>query len=267
MSNFESKEFYSVGYEPLFSKCEEAIRMCEFTLEESEPAMGRIQAKTKMNLWTLFGEDITIFVSKDGSVSADSQCSQFFDYGKNKENIEKFFTNLRMLLNSSPVRNFSANNAPAPPPVQNSSVELLDKHNVREETRIVGTEEMPLDNRQGSHDLTIEHEFSKMVSNQLSVKTSGEINLKVGFDLLALKNEILAKLSREIGNNLEETVTRRCKLTFVVKPKDFIIYKIIWKQKRFIGDYEIMFNNQRQLIPFEASFGLEYEISSRPGVK
>lgn len=46
-----------------------------------------------MNLWS-WGEDILLRVSPEGVVYVESRCATFtqcFDWGKNRENVERFF--------------------------------------------------------------------------------------------------------------------------------------------------------------------------------
>ncbi len=58
--------------------------------------------KTPMNIRT-FGENININVFPDGTVHVKSQCSQSFDWGKNKVNIQTFFDELQKVIEGKSV--------------------------------------------------------------------------------------------------------------------------------------------------------------------
>lgn len=89
-------------YDLLFSKCIEAVHDSGFELLISELNSGRIEAKSGMGLRS-FGENITIQVNKkSGSVhvfSKSALSTTMFDWGKNRDNVTKFFEHLSSLLN------------------------------------------------------------------------------------------------------------------------------------------------------------------------
>jgi hypothetical protein len=266
LPKFESQKNYSVRHDILFIKCQEAVGLCKFVLKDSNHASGQLIAKTKLNLWS-WGEKVTIQVYQDGSVAVISACiAQIVDYGRNQRNVEQFFNTLNHLLGevsvSHPVPAIPS--APHAQPVSRApSLQILQERDVKELTKIVGVEELPLDNRFGSDELTVEHEFSKTVRNEVVIETGSGIQGKIGFDLFSiLKNEISASLSKKTGQTFEETISRRCTLTFTVKPGDSVTYKVIWKQKYLSGKYEVAINTQPLLVPFNAGFGLEYEVST-----
>jgi hypothetical protein len=272
LPKFEAQKSYSVRHDILFIKCQEALSLCKFVLKDSNHLSGQLIAKTKLNLWS-WGEKVTIQVYQDGSVAVISACTvQLVDYGRNQKNVEMFFNTLNNLLGevsisrqvpAIPSTPSSPSAPPAQPVSQSPSVQILQEHDVKELTKIVGVEELPLDNRFGSDELTVEHEFSKTVRNEVVIETVRELQGKVGFDLFSiLKNEICAKLSKQMGQTFEESISRRCTLTFTVRPGDFVTYKVIWKQKYLSGKYEVAINTQPLLVPFNAGFGLEYEIST-----
>ena len=89
-------------YDLLFSKCIEAVHSCGFDLRIPEPNSGRIEAKSGIGLRS-FGENITIQINKKSSlVHVFSKCvlnTTMFDWGKNRDNVTKFFEHLSILIN------------------------------------------------------------------------------------------------------------------------------------------------------------------------
>lgn len=257
---FVAKREFSKAYDEIFAKCKEAIDHGGFLLKEADLTSGRIRGTTRAG-WRSFGENIDIQVDQAGTVLVHSECTmptQLVDWGKNRDNVTSFFDNLSGLLDIAPTRPVQASQEVSP------SFEILGESNVREYTEIVDTEKLPLDNRYGSDVLVIEHEFSKTVTSDISVETTQQIEGQVGLEFLnLLKAEVAALLSRKIGFNSGESTTRRCTLRFSVKPGDFVIYTIVWKRKVRSGAYTISVGNRSVVLPFDARFGLEYEVTSQ----
>lgn len=258
-NSFEAGEQFANNYDQIFPKCQEAVYRSGFNLIKSDISSGHIEAKVGMGLRS-FGENISIQVDQKGTVVVRSECAistTMVDWGKNKDNVTKFFDSLSALLieASSPSVPTSSEVSP--------SFEILQEFDVQEDTEIVGTEELPLDNQNGSDDLTVEHEFSKTTSSEISVEITQQLQGKIGLDLLKLlKVEVAALLSRQVGYNNGESTTRRYTSRFSVKPGDFVIYTVVWKRKIRSGKYEILAGNQRVVVPFKACFGLEYLVTA-----
>lgn len=260
MHSFDAKKQFTNSYDQIFPKCQEAVYRSGFKLIKSDLPSGHIEAKVDWGLRS-WGENIIIQVDQKGTVLVRSKCSfptQIVDWGKNKDNVYSFFDHLSVLLNEAP-----SPPVPTSPPEASPSFEILQEFDVREYTEIVGTEELPLDNRYGSDNLTVEHEFSKTVTSEISVEITQQLQGKIGLDLLKLlKVEVAALLSRQIGYNNGEPTTRRYTSRFNVKRGDLVIYTIVWKRKIHSGKYEILAGNQSVVLPFNARFGLEYEVTA-----
>jgi hypothetical protein len=94
---------FSAGKDEVFQASMKAASQCGFQIAESNPESGQIKAKASMGPRS-WGEHITISVSADGRADITSSCRgiQFIDYGKNKANVNKFFSALRPLLPPQP---------------------------------------------------------------------------------------------------------------------------------------------------------------------
>lgn len=259
-ASFEARKQFTNNYDQIFQRCQEAVHHCHFRLRRADPSSGRIEAKVGMGLRS-WGENIIIEVDREGGVLARSECSvptQSIAWGKNEHNVNHFFDRLSVLLNQPATPPVSTSPEPAP------AFKILEESDVREHTEIVGTEELPLDNRRGSDVLTVEHEFSKTVTNEISVEIERQGQVGIKLDLLGLlKVEVAALLSRQLGYKNGESTTRRHTSRFTVSPGDSVIYEIVWKRKTRTGKYEILAGNQRVTVPFNARFGLQYEVKAK----
>lgn len=99
-ANYQLSRQYTLDFELLLKKCQEAIKICNFSLKESNCSSGYIKATAKLG-WKSFGENIELWINNNGMVKARSTSSistTFVDYGKNRENVEMLFKTLDALL-------------------------------------------------------------------------------------------------------------------------------------------------------------------------
>jgi hypothetical protein len=256
-ASFEAEKFFANKYDELLLGCREAIIRSGFQLREFDPASGRVKAKAPMS-WRSYGDNITIQVNQKGIVSARSECLNLLDFGKNKENITIFFDNLSALLIEI------SGTLPSTPSQSSCLFEIMQAVDVQEHAETIDIEEFPLDNRYGSDDLTVEHEFSKTVTNEISIEEKGQLQGRIGLDLLGiLEGELIKLLSRQIGYTNGESTTRRYTARLSVKKGDFVVYTVVWRRKIRHGKYEVLVGKQRVVFPFRACFGLEYEVIAK----
>jgi hypothetical protein len=116
-AKFESTNQYSTAYSLLFSACEQAVAKSGFSVHNSVIDIGYIEARVSISLLST-GEKIAIQVKRDGNVTVTSQSiTQLIDYGKNKGNVLKFFSNLEhhllLLANDVTVVNKSGDSNPS----------------------------------------------------------------------------------------------------------------------------------------------------------
>ncbi len=183
--------------------------------------------------------------------------TQIFDWGKNQANVSKLFAEIGAQLKqiASPVA--------LTDDTSRETFEILDHSEVENAIETVDREDFPIDNRFGSNPIDVEHEFSKTVTNQITIEQSKKIKAGLGLDLMkVLSAELSSVLSRKLGCFHGESITRKYSLRFSVKPGDRIIYSVIWKRHAQSGTYLIKTNGGVFAMPFQAHFGLTYEIQT-----
>jgi|GEM_PF-3137608 len=286
-AKFEETKQFNGSCEELFLKSVEAIKLSGFKLIKADRASGHIEAKVGRSLDSLYGENISIEISQNGNFFIQSIFSLptvildipgvIVDFhGKNKKNVNKFWRNLYPLLteeqSTMPLKDFPSFASKSNISMPTNSV--LSKHykifrelDIEEDAEILSVDELPLDNRFGSNDLTLEQEFSKTITNEIFLESTQEEKGKLTVDIFKLiQAELTLDLSKKVGHKHGESTTCRYTTTISVKKGDFIIYKITWKRKIRRSKYEIQIDNQLYVIPSVARYGVEYEItSSRKG--
>ena len=131
----------------------------------------------------------------------------------------------------------------------------------------LGSEEFPLDNQAGSDTLSVEHEVTKTISTTLLTESATQVQAKLGAKLLSVvETQISAKLSEKLGHAIGESVTRRQRLQFAVKPGERVLYVVRWRTTVRRGVFEVLIDNRKTHINFEARFGLSFEVDSFSGV-
>jgi hypothetical protein len=147
--------------------------------------------------------------------------------------------------------------------VNSGEIQVVNEKNVQETSLIVGTEEFPLDNLAGTDVLKSDHEVSKTVSNELTVNIGSNFGGTLDIGLLnAIKAEISASLQKNIGQKINETVTRRQTLHFTVPAHSSVKYIVIWKRKSRSAECTVFANNKLHQIYYKASYDLTYEVKS-----
>ncbi|MEK6776404.1 MAG: hypothetical protein AABY87_05925 [bacterium] len=96
---------YDIDYDIVFSKAIDTVIDMGWQIISTDKSTGIISFSTPTNLWT-WGDNASIRVSKigNGKIRVDLSSStqrQIYDWGRNKQNIEVFFSKLDALLNQS----------------------------------------------------------------------------------------------------------------------------------------------------------------------
>lgn len=92
-AKFESSKDYNLAKAELIDQVKIALEKCKFKIVSVDESSGKIYAKSKINFWS-FSEKIDVKIEDNGSVTMRSECylpTQIVDWGKNRENVEKFF--------------------------------------------------------------------------------------------------------------------------------------------------------------------------------
>ena len=124
-------------------------------------------------------------------------------------------------------------------------------------------EEIPLDNRHGSSPIVSEHEFSRTVHNTLKFGTAKEISGLVKTSVWTLiQTEVEKNLTKTIGAEIGETITRRATVRLEAAPGKMVKYELIWKQKQRTGHALISIKNREIQLPYTSMYGLFHSVKS-----
>lgn len=148
------------------------------------------------------------------------------------------------------------------------SINFLDEKVYEENDTIIGTEEIPLDNRFGSSTLVSEHEFTRTATTHLKIEQDKNIEgrFKVGL-WSVLEAEVRNNLAKAIGMELGDQVSRRVTIKFEAAPGKLVRYKVLWKQNTRRGIFSISVGTQTVQLPYSVTFGLYHSIESLSGKK
>ncbi|MBF0422907.1 MAG: hypothetical protein HQL73_07930 [Magnetococcales bacterium] len=143
-------------------------------------------------------------------------------------------------------------------------VEIIRDHVFSDESLILATEDVPLDNRFGDRVLTSDNEFQRTATVALDIDRSTEVNssLRSGFGKI-FSSEIAGELSRSLGVKIGSQISRRVRLNFSVSPHKKVLYRVIWKQESRRGEFEVLVNGKRRFrVPYLITYGLSHSVES-----
>jgi hypothetical protein len=99
----EYKRVFEDSYTRVYSRAVSTLMELKWQISHSDKEEGLIQARTPMTLWTL-GDLVTVYVIEENTnrilVEVTSSSAQQYDWGKNKDNIERFYLRLSKKLES-----------------------------------------------------------------------------------------------------------------------------------------------------------------------
>jgi len=99
----EQRKIFQESYTKVYSRAVSTLMELKWQISHSDKEEGLIQARTPMNLWT-WGDLVTVYVTEESQnkilVEVTSASPQQYDWGKNKDNIEKFYSRLSEKLQS-----------------------------------------------------------------------------------------------------------------------------------------------------------------------
>lgn len=151
----------------------------------------------------------------------------------------------------------------SPVPLDSTTLDVISEQNVTESTQVIDTEVIPLDNLAGSAPLITEKEITKTVTNELSIQTDLEVAGSLKFQLFTvIEADLSAKLARQTGQTVGQTITERNKLTFTVQPQSSVTYSVVWRRKVRSGQYLVSTSEGTKAVPYAMYYGLLYEVKS-----
>ncbi|MBF0138056.1 MAG: hypothetical protein H7833_09905 [Magnetococcus sp. DMHC-1] len=136
---------------------------------------------------------------------------------------------------------------------------LIDEEG--EEQLLLATEEIPLDNRQGSHNMVSEHEFSRSAKVELDLSRNHEVEGGFSADLWKIvQNKASLAVSKRWGIKVGSEIKRRVTLRFTVGAGCMVCHHIRWKQNLRRGVFRIAHPHGTLKLPYMVSYGLSHEV-------
>ncbi|MDH3974203.1 MAG: hypothetical protein OEV42_07975 [Deltaproteobacteria bacterium] len=134
---------------------------------------------------------------------------------------------------------------------------------ISEKEVILTEEEIPLDNSHGSSPIVSEHEFTRTVINSFRLDKVQTMSGLVKSSLWTLvETEVKKNLTKSIGIQIGEQITRRVKVRIEAGPGQVVRYKLIWKQKQREGKALVNIQNKEIQIPYTTMYGLFHSVKS-----
>ena len=100
----EQKRVFQEPYAKVFSRAVSTLMELRWQITHSNKEEGLIQARTPMTLWT-WGDLVTVYVIDEGEgktqIEVTSASPQQYDWGKNRTNIETFYSRLSEKLQAN----------------------------------------------------------------------------------------------------------------------------------------------------------------------
>ncbi len=171
--------------------------------------------------------------------------------------------NQNISIDKSNKKRFSMNSS-----AEADSIDFLEEKVYEENDTIIGTEEIPLDNRFGSSTLIREHEFARTATTHLKIEHDKNIEgrFKAGV-WSVLEAEVRSNLAKAIGMEFGDQVSCRVTVKFEAAPGKLVRYRVLWKQNTRRGILSIGVGNQTVQFPYSVTFGLYYSVESLSGNK
>ena len=154
--------------------------------------------------------------------------------------------------------------AERPQPAAAAEIHFLEETDVKETEVILASEEYPLDNRFGDQAFTTVRQVSRESTNELSLDTSDSLSGKIGLELFsAIKGEIEAQVSHQIGLKIGEKFTESQTITFSVGAHSTVLYEVVWKRKVRTGVRMYQSGGRSVSVPYRVDYGLSFEVRTR----
>ncbi|MBF0153434.1 MAG: hypothetical protein HQL64_06825 [Magnetococcales bacterium] len=130
-----------------------------------------------------------------------------------------------------------------------------------EEQLLLATEEIPLDNRQGSHNMVSEHEFTRTAKVDMEMARDRQTDGEMRADLWKLvQSKASLAVSRRWGMEVGGEIQRRVRLRFTVGPGDMVCHHVKWKQNMRRGVFQVLHPEGIMKVPYMVTYGLSHEV-------
>jgi hypothetical protein len=143
------------------------------------------------------------------------------------------------------------------------NIKILKDQIIEDDSAIIGTEEVPLDNRYGNEIVVSEFEFTRSASNAIVMERTREVEAALGVNALSLvQAEAEVDLREKLGFTIGAEIRRSIKLKLAAGPGTRARYRITWKQDTRRGLYEVQIGKRKYDIPYVATYGLCHDVQS-----
>ncbi|MBF0610905.1 MAG: hypothetical protein G8345_16470 [Magnetococcales bacterium] len=142
------------------------------------------------------------------------------------------------------------------------SPSVINEQVIQEESIILATEDVPLDNRFGNRVLVSEHEFSRSAATTLKIGQSRDAEVSSEVDVGLLETLLKGKLAKSMGTELGGQISRRVRLKFEADPGKFVHYRVVWKQESRRGILLVQMAGQERQFPYMVTYGLYHSVES-----
>jgi len=146
------------------------------------------------------------------------------------------------------------------------TIQFLREVISEEQSIVLATEEVPLDNRFGNKVLVSEHEFVRTASITFSTARDRLTTSGVTGGLWTIVEGLAQEEIRKTLNiELNAQITRRVKVVFSTEPGHLVRYKVVWKQDSRRGLFVVDVEGNMYNVPYIVVFGLSHAIESIAG--
>lgn len=134
---------------------------------------------------------------------------------------------------------------------------------VYEESLVLATENVPMDNRFGNQPIVSEHEFARSAKVVLALNLGKYLDSVANVSLLsALKTELHTHLARRLGVEMDAQILRHIRLRFTAAPGHKVCYRVVWKQSSQRGLFEVGVGRHVYQLPYMVTYGLSHAVQS-----
>ncbi|MBF0273081.1 MAG: hypothetical protein HQL98_13610 [Magnetococcales bacterium] len=149
------------------------------------------------------------------------------------------------------------------PETASSTIEFMRESIIGEDSIVLATEEVPLDNRYGNKVLSSEHEFTRTANISLSITDQQSFGNHFKASLwIILESMVQKELKKSLHIEFGTQITRRVKINFSTDPGFMVRYRVVWKQTSRRGLFEIKIGSEKHIIPYVVTFGLSHAVES-----
>ena len=109
-----------------------------------------------------------------------------------------------------------------------------------------------------------EHEFARTATAHLKIEYNQDVTRRFKAGAWAVfEAEIKGNLSKTIGMEFGEQISRKVTLKFEAAAGKLVLYRVLWKQNTRKGKLSMAFGEKLIQIPYSITFGLHHSVESK----